>query len=170
MSSLVKTSSGSQYTDEQRRSVIATYAVLGNQHRVSEQEGVPQKTISDWVNSEWGQELLTQIRLHNQDEFIAGYTRIVRANLTAQEDRLVYGEVSIGKDGSHVRTPVKYRDLVVGGGIAVDKIRLLSNQATSITATDGTLTNIAKQLAAYAVDKQEEKVIQGSVVHDKDVT
>lgn len=170
MSSVMDTQrSTSQYTDEDRQRVIAEYVVLGNQKRVAENTGIPTQTINGWVNSDWGQELIRSIRIETQDEMIAGYTRIVRANLSAQEDRLTGGEyIGMDEDGKPLRQPVKYRDLVVGAGIAVDKIRLLSNQATSITVTDNALTNIAKQLSAFVNHKQERE-IEGTVI-DGDVT
>lgn len=159
MSQLVASNSTSQYTDEDRRRVIAEYAVLGNQVRVADIVQIPRKTVSGWINSSWGVELLATIRHENQDEFIAGFTAIVRANLSAQADRLENGDVvGLDDDGEPLRQPVRYRDLVVGAGVAVDKLRLLSNQATSITVTDNALINISKQLEAFAVDRQERVV------------
>ena len=157
--SQLTTASGSKYTDQDRQRVIASYAVLGNQVQTAKAEGIPRVTVNDWVNSEWGIELLKQVRHETQDEFIAGYTNIIRANLGAQVDRLDNGDVvGLDDDGKPLRQPVRYRDLVVGAGIAVDKLRLLSNQATSITVTDNALINISKQLEAFAVDKQERVV------------
>jgi transposase-like protein len=156
--------STSKYSDEDRKRVLASYAVLGNQARVAEQEGIPRPTVLSWVNSDWGQEMIKSIRHETQDEMISSYTSIVKRNLKAQEDRLMNGDVvGIGEDGNELRQAVRYRDLVVGAGIAIDKIRLLSNQATSITVTDGALTNIAKQLSAFTIDKNE-KVIEGDVI------
>jgi len=147
------------YSDIERERVIAEYAVLGSQKQVSVACGVPHKTVNCWINSEWGQELLAQIRIENQQEFIAGYTKIVRTNLEAQNDRLLHGDVvGTDEDGNELRQAVRYRDLVVGAGIAVDKIRLLSNQATSITATDGTLARIADQLAQYTTARKEKVI------------
>ena len=122
--SQLTTASGSQYTDQDRQWVIAEYAVSGNQSKVAETLGLPQQTVSGWVNSDWGVELLSKIRYENQNEFIAGYTKIIRANLSAQEDRLLKGDVvGLGDDGEPLRQPIRYRDLVVGAGIAVDKLR-----------------------------------------------
>jgi hypothetical protein len=150
-------SSGSQYTDQDRQRVIAEYAVSGNQSRVAESLNLPRQTVAGWINSDWGVELLVKIRHENQNEFISGYTKIVQANLAAQSDRIEHGDVvGLDDDGKPLRQPIKYRDLVVGAGIAVDKIRLLSNQATSITVTDNALTKISAQLAAFAVDKQDQ--------------
>ena len=156
---LQRQNSTSQYTDIDRQRVIAEYAVIGNLSRVAEALNMPVTTVHGWVSSEWGQELLVTIRKETQDEFIAGYTNIVRANLSAQADRLQHGDiVGLDSEGEEIRQGVRYRDLVVGGGIAVDKIRLLSNQATSITATDGALTRIAEQLASYAKDRDERVI------------
>ena len=128
VSALTKTTIGSQYSDVDRRKVLAEYAVHGNQVKVASITGIPRKTISDWVNSEWGQELISRIRHENQDEFITQYENIIRKNLTAQEERLDKGDiVGVDKDGKEVRQSIRYRDLVIGGGIAIDKLRLLCN-------------------------------------------
>jgi hypothetical protein len=89
----------------------------------------------------------------------AKYTAIIERNLDAQIDRLDNGDVTgRSADGELLRQPIRYRDLVVGAGIAVDKVRLLNNQATSITVTDNALINISKQLEAFAVDRQEKVI------------
>lgn len=163
--------SGSQYTDEIRQRVIAEYAIQGNQTVVSKTFNLPRQTVNQWINSDWGQELISAIRHENQDAMISGYTKIVEANLAAQQDRLENGDiVGLDKEGNELRQAVRYRDLVVGAGVAVDKIRLLCNQATSITVTDNALINISKQLAAFAVDKQERVVDGHTLSHNDDVS
>jgi len=161
--------SGSQYTDKQRRAVVTQYAIDGNQALVSRKMGIPKVTVHDWVNSDWGIDLIKSIRIENEQEFIIGYTNIIRANLSAQSERLEHGDV-IGRDpdGNELRQRVRYRDLVVGAGIAVDKLRLLSNQATSITASDSRLDDIARQLEAYNNDQQAKVIEHGSSNGDKD--
>ena len=151
-------SMGSGYTDEQRREAISVYAVMGNIKKAAEFIGMPNRTIQDWVNSEWGQELLTTVRMEKQSEIVAAYHNVVDLSLKAMTDRVVHGDSVLNKDGDLVKKPVCYRDLVIGAGTGVDKIRLLLNQATSITVTDGALTKISKQLEAYAVDKQEKVI------------
>lgn len=158
------TCSTSQYSPQVRQQAIADYAVYGNGRRVSRELGIPAETVQGWIKSEWGQELLTTIRAETQDEMIAGYTKMVKRNLELQHDRLEHGDVvGVSEDGKPLRQAVRYRDLVVGAGIGVDKIRIMCNQATSITATDGALVRISEQLAAYAKDKRE-KVIEGHTI------
>ncbi len=156
--------STSQYSPQIRQQAIADYAVCGNGTKVARELGIPIKTVSDWINSGWGQELLASIRVETQDEMIAGYTKMVRRNLELQYDRLEHGDVvGVGEDGKALRQAVRYRDLVVGAGIGIDKIRIMCNQPTSIAAADGALVRISEQLAAYAKDKRE-KVIEGHTV------
>lgn len=151
--------STSQYSDDDRRRVIASYAVIGNQAKVAEQENITKSTVHDWVNSTWGQELIHSIRTENQDQMIAGFTDIVQSAIERVSDGLTHGDtIGYTEDGKPVYMPVKARDAIVIAGIATDKMRLLSNQATSITATDGTLTKISEQLAAYARDQQTRVV------------
>jgi hypothetical protein len=149
----------SQYSDQIRQQAMAEYAISGNATIVSKSLNLPRRTVTDWTTSQWGQELIATIRLENQDMMIASYTNIIKGNLSAQLDRIENGDV-VGTDdnGNELRQAVRYRDLVVGAGIAVDKMRLLSNQATSITVTDSALTKISEQLQQFTRHKQEKDI------------
>ncbi len=156
--------SGSQYTDEQRREVIAVYAVSGNQTDVSKRLGIPRITVQNWVVSEWGQTLIKEIRQQNSDLMVAGYTNIVKAAIERTQEGLERGDyIGMDADGEPLYRPVGAKDAMVIAGIATDKRQILLHQPTSITATDGALVRISEQLAAYAKDKRE-KVIESHTV------
>lgn len=146
-----------QYTDEDKRRAMAVYTVLGNQLRTAEQTGIPRRTLHDWIKSSWGQDMITAIRHEKQDQFIAGYTNIIESALESVQERLSTGDyVGTGDDGNPVYKPLSARDSIMIAAISTDKMRLLSNQATTITQSDNVLTGIAAQLAQYAVKSMEQ--------------
>jgi len=158
----------SQYSSDIRRRAIAEYVVSGNRKQVALALGVPRCTVQDWVRSEWGQELINSIRRENQDSMISRYSSIVQSALDRTSERLEQGDyLGVNEDGETLYKPVSARDSIMIAAISTDKMRLLSNQATSITATDGALVKISEQLAAYAKD-QQAKVIDGHVVSHSD--
>ena len=58
---------GSQYTDQQRRAVIADYVVTGNISKTAANHSLPRTTVTGWVRSEWGKELIVKIR-HSDEQ------------------------------------------------------------------------------------------------------
>ncbi len=68
---------GSQYTDQQRRAVIADYAATGNISTTAANHSLPRTTVTGWVQSEWGKELIVKIR--HSDEQVSD-TNLTRAN------------------------------------------------------------------------------------------
>lgn len=157
MTALTKTRSTSQYDDVIRQRTIAEYVVSGNVVRVSESVNIPRQTVQDWVKSEWGIDLIRTIRHEKQDELIAGYTNIIDGALQSVTERLTTGDYAgLDANGDMLYKPISARDSILIAAVSTDKMRLLSNQATSITVTDNALINISKQLAAFAVDKQDK--------------
>ena len=167
MSSLVSSRSTSQYTDEQRREAIANYAVLGNCKRVAEQQNIPRKTLSQWLKTDWGIELLASIRHETADEMDAKLSTIVVKALNAIEDRVDNGDVKLDRDGGQVRVPVGAKDLSVIMGVGYDKMRIGRNQATSISTNSSALDNIAKRLEELA-KAEKGKLIEGEWVVESD--
>ena len=148
-----------QYTDEVKRGVIASYVVHGNQSEVARVANIPRKTVNEWCKSSWGLELISQIRHENGDEMISGFTNIIKRALKTTMDRLDTGDyVGLDSEGKTLYKPVSARDSIVIAGIATDKMRLLSNQATSITVTDSALTKISEQLQQFTRHKQEKDI------------
>ena len=152
-------SQGILYTDVDRQRVIAEYVVLGNASKVARAVDIPIRTVCDWVSSEWGLELIAKVRHENQDAMISGYSNIISKALMAVDERLDTGDyLSMDDSGNMLYKPVSAKDAMVIAGISNDKMRLLSNQPTSITSTDGALTRIAEQLASYAKDRDERVI------------
>ena len=167
MSSLVSSRSTSQYTDEQRREAIANYVVLGNVKRVSEIVDIPRDTLYGWVKSDWGLELITTIQNEKTEQLDANLTRMLEKAGETIEDRLMYGDSVVDRDGQLMRKPVSMRDTGTVFGIMFDKQRLLRNQATSISTNSSALDNIAAQLEKLA-KAEKGKLIEGERVVESD--
>ena len=58
---------GSQYTDQQRRAVIADYVATGNISKTAANHNLPRTTVTGWVQSEWGKDLTVKIR-HSDEQ------------------------------------------------------------------------------------------------------
>ena len=149
MSSIVTTSSGSKYTDEDRRNVVVHYAVLGNFKKVSEYTGIPDNTIGHWKNhSDWWEPLLEQVRAEKKDELDATLSRTIESATQRLEQRIDLGDAFITKDGDIAFKPVSARDLATVTGIIFDKRQLLRSAPTSIKAesTDARLNSLAEKV------------------------
>ena len=66
---------GSQYTDQQRRAVIADYVATGNISKTATKNDLPRKTVDGWIKSEWGIELAAEIRHSGDQELSTNLTK-----------------------------------------------------------------------------------------------
>ena len=66
---------GSQYTDQQRRAVIADYAATGNISKTAANYSLPRTTVTGWVRSEWGKELIVKIRHSDEQASVTNLTK-----------------------------------------------------------------------------------------------
>ncbi len=144
MSELVK--SGSQYTDEQRATVIGEYAIKGTYSSVSRALTIPERTVCDWVKSDWGQEMLAEIRRENQDRFISTSQEIINAATKRTLDTIEEADC---------------RTAATVGAIYYDKLRLALNQPTSIRGDSSSIQALANEFRRIARDN---KNIMDSVV------
>jgi len=98
---------GSQYTDQQRRAVIADYVATGNIAKTATINKLPRKTVDGWIKSEWGIELAAEIR---QREDQASTT-----NLTKPNGHTIGTDISVEKGSKY--TNQQRREAVVEYGI-----------------------------------------------------
>jgi len=155
---------GSQYTDDQRLAVITDYMVLGNQTRVSELHNIPKTTVHQWIRSDWGIELLEQIRTEKGEELDANLTKLIDSAFEQAQDRVDNGDYRVSKEGTLIRVPMGGRDLVISGATVYDKRQLHRNQPTAIRGDNASVQALAAEFKALA---QSHKNIQNSVVIDQ---
>lgn len=161
MSAIAPTSSGSQYTDEQRRQAIVEYAVQGSIPQTAKNVGIPERTLYDWKKKDWWEDSVAEIREQNKDLIDAQLEQLAIKGFQAMAERIEHGDAYIGKEiqkdaetGAEKLVevvkykPVSLRDLSTASGIAYDKMRLHRNQPTSIKAesTDDRLNSLAEKV------------------------
>lgn len=122
MSELV--SQGSKYTDEERREAAVQYAVTGSVSATSRAMNIPRRTISDWKQTAWWDEVVAEVRHAKADEHIARYQALTDKALRVAEEAIdSLDPASISASG--------IKALIVSGATSTDKARLLMNQPTS---------------------------------------
>ena len=132
--SIIPKQPGSQYTDEQRIAVLADYYVIGNITKTADMHNMPKQTVSSWVRSEWGVEILGQIGTEKGEEYDANLTKLIDSAFAEAQDRIDNGDFRVTKDGKLIRVPMGGKELVISGATVYDKQRLHRNQPTSITS------------------------------------
>ncbi len=141
---------GSQYTDEQRIAVLADYMVTGNITKTAEMHNMPKQTVSNWANSDWGVELLGQIRTEKGEELDANLTKLIDAAYEQAQDRIENGDYRVTKDGKLFRVPMGGYQLVISGSTAYDKRQLHRNQPTAIAGKATSIADLAKEFNKLA--------------------
>ncbi len=152
---------GSQYTDEQRIGVIADFMVLGNIAKTAALHNMPEQTVRDWTKSEWGVELIGEIRDQKDEELDAKLTKLIDAAYEQAQDRIENGDYRVTKDGKLFRVPMGGYQLVISGSTIYDKRQLHRNQPTSIQGDSETISKLVKKFEQISRDHNN---IQNSVV------
>jgi len=88
---------GSQYTNEQRRSVIADFVVTGNITKTAALHNMPEQTVRDWTKSDWGVELVGEIREQKAPELDAHMTKLIDSAFEQAQDRIENGDFRLVK-------------------------------------------------------------------------
>lgn len=138
------------YSDEEKREAVVLFFLHGTQSAVAKALDIPQRTISDWMKTEWWADYHRQMVSGNRDEFGAVFRRIVKKSASELEDRLDKGDLVLGRDGKKRRKPISAKDLTVIMAIATDKDRILRGEPTSISAKATDLGSAAKEFERIA--------------------
>ncbi len=158
---------GSQYTDEQRRGVIADYFVTGNVTKTADMHNIPRQTIDGWIKSEWGVELLGEIRHQKAEQFDANLTKFIDAAFEQAQDRVEKGDYRLSKDGKLIRVPMGGYQLVISGATAYDKRQLHRNQPTAISDKSGDMKALANEFAKLSDEMSRERNKRVVAVQDE---
>jgi transposase-like protein len=153
----------SKYSAQERIKVSALYLIHGNLSKVSREIDIPESTLRDWRQSDWWEQLSVEIRDEKEDEFRAGFSRIIEAAQARVEEALDQGETKMfkTKDGYEKKlVPVGAKDAVMIGAISYDKLRISQNLPTSISAGTDTKGVLAKlEELSDRLDQREASVI-----------
>ncbi len=149
---------GSHYTNEQRRSVIADYFVTGNITKTADMNNMPRRTVGTRIKSEWGVELLAEVRHEKGEEYDANLTKLIDSAFAEAQDRIDNGDYRVTKDGKLIRVPMGGKELVISGATVYDKQRLHRNQPTQIQAQTAD-AQIQSFISEYRKIAQSYKVV-----------
>ena len=100
--------------------------------------------------------LTVEVQKEKQDLILAGLSRIAEKAISETEDRLENGDVYVSQ-GQITRAPVKAKEAMVIGAVAIDKHQLLQNKPTTIRASSD-MTALLEQFEELA-RRSREKVI-----------
>lgn len=147
-STAVTKATGSRYTDIDRREAAVTYLITGNLRATAKQTGVNERTLADWVRSDWWDDLLQTLHAEKGIELDCKLSQIIDRCLDEVGDRLVNGDHKIGKDGNLVRVPIPAKDAAIIAAVMFDKRQIIRNLPTSINRNTSHLQHVAANLVA----------------------
>ena len=111
MGSLTK--QGSKYSDEDRRRVVIEYFITGSMTKVSKSTGIPRRTLNDWKNTDWWDEVVASVRHEKNEELDANLTKLIDSSFEQAQDRVENGDYRVNKDGKLIGI-VARRDILLG--------------------------------------------------------
>lgn len=153
-STAVTKAMGSRYTDIDRREAAVTYLITGNLRATAKQTGVNERTLADWVRSDWWDGLLQTLHAEKGIELDCKLSQIIDRCLDEVGDRLANGDHRIGKDGNLVRVPVPAKDAAIIAAVMFDKRQIIRNLPTAIHRDTSHLHRIAANLMATLESKK----------------
>ena len=187
MSELVQ--GGSKYSDEDRRRVAIEYHIHGTQTKAAEITGIPRRTISDWIKTDWFVEQSNALHVQTEKKILAKNQEIIDASQSQLLDRVENGDHKLVKtkkviehdDGSSEvvedyelkRVPMPGRDLNITSGTVQDKRRTQLNLPTSISSSRNSQDHLKAVMdnllgAAKVYDEKRVNSIKGECVEIRD--
>jgi hypothetical protein len=134
--------------EEKRLEVAKMLVAVGNMRVVAENTGVPYRTITTWVRSDWWPQVLEQAKQEQRSELQSRLGKIANHALAVVEDRLENGEYILNnKTGELVRKPVGLRDANTAVNNVLNQFFKIEDMSGKDTKTDETVQDVLKQLA-----------------------
>lgn len=133
--------SGSRYTHQERYQAAIYYIGYGNSKKVSELTGIPRNTVLSWFKTDWWQQLVTRLCEEKQQEFNAGFSRLIEKSIDTIENQLDNQEV-------------KAMDAAKIMGIAFDKRQILNNRPTSIQGKATSINDLQNEFERFISAKE----------------
>ena len=122
------------YSNDDRMQAATLYVIHGNVQTIAELTGLPVRTLYGWLKADWWPRFLDQARREHQELIESRLSDILVKATYALTDRIEHGDVVINRKGEQIRVPLKAKDLNQIIKDSVDKLRLLRNQPSRVTA------------------------------------
>ena len=155
------------WSAKDRVRAVATFLVLGNMARVSEETGIPLGTLNFWKTQPWWFEQVAKIHQEEDQEIDSTFTKIVKKTQEIIMDRLENGDFYVDREGKVGRRPVALRDATIAGAISVDKRQVLRAVPASEQNKIGMQERL-KNLETQFKRLVTTKIVEGEVVHDSE--
>jgi hypothetical protein len=160
-----------KYTDEDKRIIGLHYMMKGSAKGAvkAAQADYPKlavSTVNNWTKTEWFQEILGDCEQEYERRVRGKMNAIIEAAQNETLDRLHNGDAVLGKDGEIKRVPMRGKDAMTVGAIAVDKRWLSLGKPTAITNNAGTkhLEDLAKAFEKIAKDNEYREIRQETAI------
>jgi hypothetical protein len=123
-----------QYSLNEKYQAAAAMVASGSSVAAGEQLGIPPTTIRTWMKTDEFSRMVQEVRAEYGEKIRANLARVIKEGTDQILDRIKNGDHVLGKDGELIRKPMSGRDLTIAAGTAFDKLRIVENQPTSISA------------------------------------
>ena len=147
-----------KHTREARYKAAAALISTGNSKVAASESGVPSSTIRHWRQHDADFALICEeLRAEFSERIKGQLTEIIEKANVETLDRLEHGDaIRDTKTGELSRLPIKGKESAIIAAVAIDKLRLLENQPTSIVAkTDvSALAEQFRQLSEQWCERQ----------------
>ena len=151
---------GNAWDMDSRIQAAIAWLITGSSEEAGVLCNIPGRTIREWMQKTWWEDVLAEAKGIKQKELDALWTGLIHKSTTELRKRLDAGDPVMMKTGDVRFMPVKAKDLAIITSIAVDKRALLRNQPTSrverITIEEK-LTRIGDRLEALDKETVEKE-------------
>ncbi len=153
---------GSSWDMDSKLEAAIAWLMTGSFDSASKLCNIPARTIRDWSQSAWWEDVLADANSKKQKELDACWTGLIHDATSSLRDMVQNGEAVLTKNGNVKRVPIKARDMATIINMAVEKRALSRGQATSRTekiTVEQRLDKIKKTMneeGAIINEKQEE--------------
>ena len=147
-----------KHTRESRYRAAAALIATGNSKVAASESGIPSSTIRHWRQHDADFALICdELRAEFSERIKSQLAEIIEKANVETLDRLEHGDAIRDKSGELTRQPIRGKDSAIIGAVALDKLRLLENQPTSIVArTD--VSALAEQFRQLSRQWQEKQI------------
>ena len=147
------------YTNEERKAFALAYAVTGNVKEIAEKLQLPERTLYGWVKADWWPRYLEEAKREHAELIEAGLSSLLTIAIEQLKDRIINGDCVLDRKGNPVRIPVRARDLGSIVSDSIDKLRLLQNKPSKVTAeVRFDATKLERNFAELA-DKYHDRIV-----------
>ena len=150
---------GRNWQPDEKLSAAYTYVLTGSTSNTSVVTGISERTLKDWIKTDWFQDLMLEAKERKQEELDGQWTGLIHNIAIKLEERVRLGDPVVdSRTKEVVYVPVKAKDLAIINSILIDKRAMARGQATS---------RVEKISTQDQLDKIQEKLSKVSIADDE---